>query len=90
MKLDAGNDSIVLIGHDRMVKSLVILPDGRSLVSASEDMTIIIWNTVTWSAEKVLTGHSKSVNCLAVLKDETLASGSDDETILGYKVRYTN
>ncbi len=43
--------------------------------------SIIIWDTLKGEKIKTLSNHTGSVNCLAVLSDYKLASGSSDKTI---------
>ncbi len=42
---------------------------------------IKIWDSLTWSLKRTLTGHSNRVYLLVVLQNGDLASGSDDKTI---------
>ncbi len=51
------------------------------MASGSDDQTIKIWDSSTWSLKRTLTGHKEQVNSLAVLKNGDLASGSWDKTI---------
>ena len=53
--------------------SLAVLQNG-DLASGSEDKTIKIWDSSTWSLKRTLTGHSDWVRSLAVLKNGDLAS----------------
>jgi len=69
-----------LTGHSDPIWSLSVLLDG-TLVSASDDRTIKIWNVKSGKCIKTLKGHRCWINVLAVLSDGTLASGSDDNTI---------
>ncbi len=56
------------------------LQDG-SLVSASRDKTIRIWNSNCGTLMEILIGHTDFVRSLAVLQDGSLASGASDGTI---------
>ena len=69
-----------LNSHTSRVLCLGVLQDG-TLVSGSEDKTILLWNTKTGETIKSLTGHTGSVSTLVVLQDGTLVSGSLDKTI---------
>ena len=52
------------------------------MASSSMDSSIIIWKTSTDLIKKYeLNGHLRQAECLAVLNDGNLASGSDDFTI---------
>ena len=71
-----------LTRHSNSVFSLVISPDGQTLVSGSRDDTIKIWQLSTGQELRTLTGHSGSVFSVAISPDgQTLVSGNDDDTI---------
>ncbi|MEP0783843.1 serine/threonine protein kinase [Trichocoleus sp. DQ-A1] len=68
--------------HSYKVNSIAINPDGETLVSASHDKTIKVWNMKTGELIRTLTGHYYSVYCVAISPDgQTLVSGSSDKTI---------
>ena len=71
-----------LSGHIGSVNDLKLLYDG-SLVSASADMTIKIWDITNPAAAnlKLTLSHRKSVACLEKLGGDLLASGSDDLSV---------
>jgi len=71
-------------GHTDIVWSVAFSPDGRIAASASEDQTIILWDTKTWTRKfPPLTGHTGAVYSIAFSPDgTTLASGSRDTTIM--------
>ena len=51
----------------------------------------IKWRYLNNSKGKTLTGHTREVDCLAVLPNGVLASGSDDRTInLWYEISSFN
>lgn len=95
-ELRSGLTIKTLTGHTDWVSSLAVLKNG-SLASGSRDYTIRMWHeesdfiqdsyscmfkrlSNTDSLSKI-TGHSSYVSSLAVLKDGSLASGSEDKTI---------
>jgi WD40 repeat protein len=62
--------------------SLVISPDGQTLVSGSWDSTIRLWRLPDGNHLKTLQGHAYSVFSLSITPDgQTLVSGSGDSTI---------
>ncbi|MEG4006681.1 WD40 repeat domain-containing protein [Microcoleus sp. Pol11C1] len=71
-----------LHGHSCSVTSVVITPDGQTVVSGSADSTIKLWNLNTGQELHTLSGHSQGVRSIALAPDgQTLASGSKDKTI---------
>jgi WD40 repeat protein len=71
-----------LAGHSGSVKAVAIAPDGKTVVSASWDNTLKIWDTETGRELKTLTGHSSLVNAVAITPDgKTAISASWDKTL---------
>jgi WD40 repeat protein len=72
-----------LVGHAGQVRSVVYSPDGRHIISGSNDKTIQIWDAKTGSAiRKPLQWHSSEVRSVACSPDgRHIASGSSDGTI---------
>lgn len=67
-----------LSGHTSTIRSLKILPcDGR-LASASDDMTVRIWNLTNGTLDMTLYGHTAVVYSMDVLANGYLVSGGYD------------
>ena len=73
----------VLQGHTSFVPSVAYSPDGRHIVSGSDDETIQLWDAQTGGqVGNPLQGHTDSVLSVAFSPDgRHIVSGSSDETI---------
>jgi WD40 repeat protein len=57
-------------------------PDGSTLASGGDALTIKLWDVATGKERATLQGHTQAVYCAAYSPDgKTLASGSQDRTI---------
>ena len=90
-------------GHSGSIYALGLSPDGRTLVSGGRDTTLKVWNLNTPSHYNsmsptnrvigdglmyTLTGHSESINTVAISPDgQLLVSGSEDTTIKLWDLR---
>lgn len=72
----------ILLGHSNKVNCVLIHPDNRTVISASDDKTIRIWNIETAECVKIITGHTEPVRSLDIMPDGIrIISGSNDATI---------
>ena len=75
-------EMVMPIGHRGEIKALVFSADGRYFVSASEDQTIILWDTKTWKKVHAFKGHTGAVLSADLSSDgKYLVSGSKDSTL---------
>jgi WD40 repeat protein/serine/threonine protein kinase/tetratricopeptide (TPR) repeat protein len=71
-----------LVGHDDRINSIAVSPDGRYLVSGSDDETVRIWDLATGGEAKVLGRHEGRVYSVAYSPDGTrVASHGEDEVV---------
>ncbi len=76
-----------LIGHTWSVYCIAITPDGKKVVSGSDDETIKIWNLETGELDKTLIGHSQEVRTIAISPDgQMIVSGSYDGTVRSWNI----
>ncbi|MFM6249151.1 MAG: WD40 repeat domain-containing protein, partial [Dolichospermum sp.] len=79
--LEIGQEKLTFKGHSDWVKTIVITPDGKTVISGSFDKTIKTWDLETSEERLAFKGHSNWVTAIAVTPDgETMISGSDDNT----------
>jgi WD40 repeat protein/transcriptional regulator with XRE-family HTH domain len=71
-----------LHGHSDETTGLAFSPDGKTLLSASKDHTMILWDIASGTPMRTLTGHDDWVWGVAWSPDgRTIVSGSSDNTL---------
>ena len=74
--------TMVQIGHSDWVQSAAFSPDGKFIISASDDHTLKLWETSTGKIIHTLAGHEGYVNSAAFSVDgKHVCSASSDQTI---------
>jgi WD40 repeat protein len=87
--LDANTETrTVLKGHKHNITSLAFSPDGRKIVSGSEDCTVQFWDFETGTLLAAFRGHLGSVLSVSFSPvEDFLVSGSEDRTIRIWNTR---
>jgi WD40 repeat protein/serine/threonine protein kinase len=76
-------ENILRDGHTAAVRYAAFSPDGKLLVSVSEDQKVIVWDFVRRRRLKTLTGHTAAVTTVAFSPDgKWFVTGSDDQSAI--------
>jgi WD40 repeat protein len=71
-----------LIGHTDAVNAVAITPDGKQIISASSDKTLIVWNWENGNKRFILADHTAPVQAIAITPDgKRVISASLDKTL---------
>ncbi|MEH2207630.1 MAG: DUF4365 domain-containing protein [Nostoc sp.] len=72
----------IVLKQDSNILYIAITPDGKSVVSASEDHTLKVWDLATGQCRATFAGHTGDVYAVAITPDgKTVVSGSEDNTL---------
>ena len=81
------------VAHDKAVTDLTLIVDEQLLASSSYDLTIKLWNFITFSLVSTLKGHSNIVYGLKLVftnsNSKVLLSTSFDNTIKSWNITTT-
>jgi WD40 repeat protein len=76
-----GQELLTLNGHADSVWAVAVSPDGRRIITGSDDNTAKVWDAATGQELLTLNGHADSVSAVAVSPDgRRIITGSDDKT----------
>ena len=91
VEIDSGKILYTLEGHTGKVNSIIYCPDGKHVISASDDCTIRIWNIIGGKTIDILTEHSEPVNKLSFSNvNNKLVSCSSDYSIVIWDLKSYN
>jgi len=72
----------IIQGHNDRINSVAVTPDGKFILSASNDRTVRLWRAEDATCIQIFRGHSNRVNIIAVTPDsQFIVSGSKDCTL---------
>jgi WD40 repeat protein len=60
--VSSGQEEMTLRGHAAPVQTLAFTPDGKTMVSADEAGTIILWDTTTWQKRQTIDSKVRSIS----------------------------
>ncbi|MBA2747736.1 MAG: protein kinase [Tatlockia sp.] len=70
------------MGHAGAVNTVVVSPNGKTIISGSDDNTLRIWDLNSQKLLRTLKGHTDWVYAVAISADsQTIVSGSKDKTL---------
>lgn len=77
-----------LIGHDGWVNDIIFHPNGKYLLSASDDKSVRIWDMEKNGVciKKMLDIHTSFVTTIAISR-KAIATGSVDKSIKVFELR---
>lgn len=84
--IDSNKIVKTLSGHTALLRDLLLLEDGTTLVSGSDDRSIKMWNLTTYTQIRTFTGHNHSANKIHLFSTGVLVSASDDYSIKFWKM----
>lgn len=65
-------------GHTKSVRDIAYSHDGQTIVTASQDHAVRLWDVETKTAQRVLQKHTHPVECVDVSRKDLIASLSRD------------
>ncbi len=63
-------------GHKALINDVLFTPDGKELISVSEDKTIRIWDVASGKTIEVLRGHTDFIYAVAFRRTSVAVMGA--------------
>jgi WD40 repeat protein len=80
---DSPAGAISFEGHTSKVYDVAITPDGKHVITGSDDRSVRVWEAETGKVVSILEGHTREVWSVAVAGDgQTVVSVSDDRSVI--------
>jgi WD40 repeat protein len=87
LETETGREIRRLVGHREVVADVAFSPDGKLILSGSQDLDVIVWNATSGEQIHRLTGHTGGLLSIAFSPDGRLAlSGAYDGSLLLWDV----
>lgn len=82
LRMSLKQQSVIMNGHRDIVNSVMYSPNGKEIVSSSNDSSVIVWDANTGNMKFELKGHEGRVNFASFNpQSNKIVSGSNDGTI---------
>ncbi len=83
-----GSVQRTLTGHTGAVRSISVTRDGQTIASGSDDRSIRVWNTFSWTLARTLSGHTNGVQSVTLAQSGmNLLSASRDRSVRVWDLR---
>src|SRR5262249_31824364 len=80
-EMPSGKEKLSFQGHTGTITGIAFAPDGKKLITGSQDHTLILWDAATGKEERVFKGHNIDLTAVAVSPDgRLLASGASHQS----------
>jgi WD40 repeat protein len=81
-ELNTGKELRHFEGHSSFIRSMVFSPDGRQILTGSDDKTARLWDPATGKELRRFNGHNDAVCCVGFSPDgHQIITASDDKTV---------
>lgn len=82
VQLATGKERLTFSNHTGYVQSVAFTPDGQLAVSASNDQTVLVWDTATGNVRTTFKGHGSAVYGASLVADGKLVLSYEHNTVV--------